>query len=124
MTFARLLSEIVCLRDHFPYINWNWQLTSSNFVHTQNELVKSLINLNFNNVTHKIQTSNKDYAILCVLLPIYIEPTNYHNYSTSQSVSGQQPNISHLKIFLVYCICSNYTTKKKKKLRWVLKKNP
>jgi len=39
------------------------------------------------------------YAILHAAVLIRIKPTSYHKYSPLQLVFGQQPNISHLRIF-------------------------
>jgi len=39
------------------------------------------------------------YAILHVAILIRIRPTRNHKYSPMHLVFGQQPNISHLRIF-------------------------
>ena len=39
------------------------------------------------------------HAILHVASLIRMQPSSYHKYSPLQLVFGQQPNISHLKIF-------------------------
>jgi len=40
-----------------------------------------------------------EYIILHVAVLIRIRPTSYHKYSHLQLVFGQQPHISHLRIF-------------------------
>ena len=47
----------------------------------------------------KVPTSVWGHAILHASTLIRFRPTSYHKISTLQLVMGQEPNISHLRIF-------------------------
>ena len=47
----------------------------------------------------KLPSSAWGHAILHAGTLIRVRPTAYHKYSSLQLVSGQEPNISHLRIF-------------------------
>ena len=73
-------------------------------VHTQNGLAESLIKRLKLNARPLLMKTNLPmtiwgYAILHATVLIRIRPTSYHKYSPLQLVFGQQPNISHLRIF-------------------------
>ncbi|KAK1427731.1 hypothetical protein QVD17_16425 [Tagetes erecta] len=127
-TFAKFLAEIIKLRAHFPdytikrvRLDNAGEFTSHAFndycisvgivvehpvtnVHTQNGLAESLIK-RLQLIARplimrtKLPVSIWGHAILHVGLLIRIKPTANHKYSPIQLVSGQEPNISHLRIF-------------------------
>ena len=73
-------------------------------VHTQNGLAESLIKRLKLIARPLLMKANLPmttwgYAILHAAVLIRIRPTSYHKYSPLQLVFGQQPNISHLRIF-------------------------
>ncbi|KAJ0881424.1 putative RNA-directed DNA polymerase [Helianthus annuus] len=128
MAFARLLAQLIRLRAHFPdYPIKNIRLdnagefTSQTFndycmsiginvehpvphVHTQNGLAESLIK-RLKMVARpmimksKLPASAWGHAILHAATLIRIRPTSYHTSSPLKLVLGQEPNISHLRIF-------------------------
>ncbi|CAN1250021.1 Copia protein [Linum perenne] len=128
MAFARLLAQLIRLRAHFPdhpikriRLDNAGEFTSQTFndfcmsigidvehpvahVHTQNGLAESLIKrlqLIARPLLMKtnLSTSCWGHAILHAASLIRIRPTSYHEISPLQSVVGQEPNISHLRIF-------------------------
>lgn len=128
VAFARLLAEIIKLRAQFPdYIIKRVRLdnagefTSQAFndycmstgiivehpvahVHTQNGLAESLIK-RLQLIARplimrtKLPISVWGHAILHAASLIRIRPSAYHKYSPLQLAFGQEPNISHLRIF-------------------------
>ena len=73
-------------------------------IHTQNGLVESLIKhlkLIARPLLMKVNLpiTTWGYAIMHVVVLIWIKPTSYHEYSPLQLIFNQQPNISHLSIF-------------------------
>jgi transposase InsO family protein len=128
VAFARLLAQIIKLRAQFPdyqirkiRLDNAGEFTSKAFddycmsigidiehpvahVHTQNGLAESLIKrlqliARPLLLKSKLPVSSWGHAILHAASLIRIRPTSYHNFSPSQLVLGQQPNISHLRIF-------------------------
>ena len=73
-------------------------------VHTQNGLAESLIK-RLQLIARpllmkaKLPTSCWGHAVLHAASLIRIRPTSYHEYSPLQMVFGQEPDISHLRIF-------------------------
>jgi transposase InsO family protein len=73
-------------------------------VHTQNGLAESLIK-RIQLIARpllmrcKLPISAWGHAILHAALLIRIKPTNYNNSSPLKLIFGQEPNISHLRIF-------------------------
>ncbi|KAL0544404.1 hypothetical protein IC582_019519 [Cucumis melo] len=128
LAFARLLAQIIKLRAQFPdYTIKNIRLdnagefTSQAFnnycmstgtniehlvahVHTQNGLAESFIK-HLQLIVRpllmrvKLPLSIWGHAILHAASLIRIRPTSYHKYSPTQLAYGQEPNISHLRIF-------------------------
>lgn len=126
--FARLLAQIIRLRAHFPdypiktiRLDNAGEFTSQAFndycmsigisiehpvayVHTQNGLAESLIK-RLQLIARpllmrtKLPISAWGHAILHAAALIRIRPTNYNEVSPLQLVYGQEPNISHLRIF-------------------------
>jgi len=77
---------------------------SVSHVHTQNGLAESLIKyLQWIARPFLMRTkffvSIWGYAILHATAFVRIRPTNYHEFSPLQLAFGQEPNISHLRIF-------------------------
>ena len=73
-------------------------------VHTQNGLVESLIKhlqliARSLIMRTRLPISVWGHAILHVTALIRIRPSAYHKYSPLQLAFGQEPNISHLRIF-------------------------
>ncbi|XP_056694866.1 uncharacterized protein [Spinacia oleracea] len=128
LAFARLLAQLIKLRAHFPdtpiksiRLDNAGEFTSQSFndyfmsiginiehpvahVHTQNGLAESLIKriqliARPLLMKSKLPISAWGHAILHAAALIRIRPTNYHKFSPSQSVFGQEPNISHLRTF-------------------------
>ncbi|KAL0533327.1 hypothetical protein IC582_030143 [Cucumis melo] len=128
LTFARLLAQIIKLRAKFPdYTIKNIRLdnagefTSQAFnnycmstginikhpvahVHTQNGLAESFIKrlqliARPLLMREKLLLSIWGHAIQHAASLIRIRPTSYHKYSLTQLAYGQEPNISHLRIF-------------------------
>ena len=126
--FAKLLAQLIKLRAHFPdypikkiRLDNAGEFTSHAFneycmsigievehpvahVHTQNGLAESLIKRLKLIARPLLMKANLPmttwgYAILHAAVLIRIRPTSYHKYSPLQLVFGQQPNISHLRIF-------------------------
>jgi hypothetical protein len=83
-------------------------------VHTQNGLAESLIK-RLQLIARplimrtKLPVSIWGHAILHAVSLIRIRPSAYHTYSPLQLVFGQEPNISHLKIFGC-AVCPDCTT--------------
>ncbi|KAK9157593.1 hypothetical protein Scep_004167 [Stephania cephalantha] len=128
VTFARLLAQIIRLRAQFPdnpiktirldnagefqsqaFKDYcmSTRITIEHFVphvHTQNGLAKSLIK-RIQLIARplimrtKLPTSVWGHAVLHAASIICYRLTSYHEHSPVQLVIGQQPNISHLKIF-------------------------
>ncbi|GJZ30918.1 disease resistance CC-NBS-LRR class family protein [Tanacetum coccineum] len=128
VAFAKFLAQIIKLRAHFPdYIVKRVRLdnagefTSHAFndycmsvgivvehpvahVHTQNGLAESLIK-RLQLIARplimrtKLHVSMWGHAILHAASLIRIRPSADHKYSPIQLASGQEPNISHLRIF-------------------------
>lgn len=126
--FAKLLAQIIKLRAHFPdypikaiRLDNAGEFTSQAFddycmsiginvehpvahTHTQNGLAENFIKrlqmiarpLIFRS---QLPTSIWGHAILHAASLVRIRPSSIHQYSPLQLVFGQQPNISHLKIF-------------------------
>ena len=128
VAFARLLTQIIKLRAHFPNypiktirLDNAGEFTSQTFnnfcmsiginvehsvahVHTQNGLAESLIKrlqliVRPLLIKTKLPASTWGHAIMHTASLIRIRPTSYHEYSPSQLVLGTQPNISPLRIF-------------------------
>lgn len=128
LEFARLLAQMIKLRAHFPdhsiktiRLDNAGEFTSKTFndyfmsigvsvehpvahVHTQNGLAESLIKrlqliARPLLMRSKIPVSAWGHAILHAVALIRIRPTSYHKYSPLQLVFGEEPNISHLRIF-------------------------
>jgi len=73
-------------------------------VHTQNVLAESFIKrikliARPLLMRSKLPISTWGHAILHAATLIHIRPKSYHNSSPLKLVSGQEPNISHLRIF-------------------------
>ncbi|KAD2805063.1 hypothetical protein E3N88_38440 [Mikania micrantha] len=128
MTFAKFLAQIIQLRAHFPNYTVNWvrlgnagEFTSHAFndycmsigivvehsvahVHTQNGLAESLIK-RLQLIARplimktKLPVSIWGHAILHAGSLIHTRPSANHKYSPIQLASGQESNISHLRIF-------------------------
>ena len=128
VVFARLLAQIIRLRAQFPdypiktiRLDNAGEFTSQAFkdycmsigisvehpvahVHTQNGLAESLIK-RLQLIARpllmrtKVPVNAWGHAILHVAALIRIRPTIYHKYSSMQLALGQEPNISHLRIF-------------------------
>ncbi|KAI3821171.1 hypothetical protein L1987_08729 [Smallanthus sonchifolius] len=128
MAFARLLAQLIRLRAHFPdypikkiRLDNAGEFTSQTFndycmsigitiehpvahVHTQNGLAESLIK-RLQMVARPMIMKSKlpvtawGHAILHAATLIRIRPTSYHTSSPLKLVLGQEPNISHLRIF-------------------------
>nr|GEU69342.1 putative ribonuclease H-like domain-containing protein [Tanacetum cinerariifolium] len=128
VAFAKFLAQIIKLWAHFPdytvkrvRLDNAREFTSHAFndycmsigivvehlvayVHTQNGLAKSLIKPLQLIATPmimktKLPVSMWGHAILHAALFIRMRPSAYHKYSLIQLASGQEPNISHLRIF-------------------------
>ena len=128
LAFARLLAQIIKLRAQFSdytiktiRLDNAGEFTSQTFdnycmsigihiehpvahVHTQNGLAKSFIK-RLQLIARpllmraKLPTSVWGHAILHAASLARIRPVAYHKYSSLQLASGQEPNISHLRIF-------------------------
>ena len=128
MAFAKFLAQIIKLRAHFPdyaikrvRLDNAGEFTSQSFndycmsvgivvehpvahVHTQNGLAESLIK-RLQLIARplimrtKLPVSIWGHAILHAVSLIRIRPSAYHTYSPLQLAFGQEPNISHLRIF-------------------------
>ncbi|MCF7184014.1 hypothetical protein L3H42_10985, partial [Corynebacterium sp. MC-13] len=125
---ARLLAQLIRLRAHFPdypikkiRLDNAGEFTSYTYndycmsigidvehpvahVHTQNDLTESFIK-RLQLIARPILMKTKlpiscwGYAILHAAALVRIRPTSYHTSSPLQMVFGQEPNISHLRIF-------------------------
>jgi len=139
LAFARLLAQLIRIRAYFPdfpltkmCLDNVGEFTSQAFndycmsirisvehpvahVHTQNGLSESLIKC-LQLIARPLQMKSKlpisawGHAILHVASLIRIRPTSNHKFSPSQLVLGEEPNISHLKVFGLCSICSNCST--------------
>ena len=136
VAFARFLAQIIKLRAQFPdYIIKRVRLdnagefTSQAFndyymsigitiehlvahVHTHNGLAESLIKrlqLIARPLIMRLPISVWGHAILHAAALIRIRPSAYHKYSPLQLAFGQEPNISHLRIFGC-AVCTNCST--------------
>ena len=128
MAFAKFLAQIIKLRAHFPdyaikrvRLDNAGEFTSQSFndycmsvgivvehlvahVHTQNGLAESLIK-RLQLIARplimrtKLPVSIWGHAILHAVSLIRIRPSAYHTYSPLLLAFGQEPNISHLRIF-------------------------
>jgi len=128
LAFARLLAQIIKLRAQFSdytiktiRLDNAGEFTSQTFdnycmsigihiehpvahVHTQNGLAESFIK-RLQLIARpllmraKLPTSVWGHAILHVASLARIRPVAYHKYSPLQLAYGQEPNISHLRIF-------------------------
>ncbi|KAD6795987.1 hypothetical protein E3N88_06883 [Mikania micrantha] len=128
VAFAKFLAQIIKLRAHFPdytvkrvRLDNAGEFTSHAFndycmsigivvehpvahVHTQNGLAESLIK-RLQLIARpllmktKLPVSIWGHAILHVRSLIRMRPRANHKYSPIQLASGQEPNISHLRIF-------------------------
>ncbi|KAK2376223.1 putative mitochondrial protein [Trifolium repens] len=126
--FARLLAQLIRIRAHFPdypvkkiRLDNAAEFSSQAFneycmsigidiehpvahVHTQNGLAESLIK-RIQLIARpllmrcKLPISAWGHAILHAASLIRIRPTSYNNSSPLKLVFGQEPNISHLRIF-------------------------
>ncbi len=126
--FAKLLAQIIKLRAQFPdypiktiRLDNAGEFTSQAFdnycmsigidvehpvahTHTQNGLAESLIKRLQLIARPLLMKSNLPisawgHAIIHAASLIRVRPSAYHKYSPLQLVFGQQPNISHLRIF-------------------------
>jgi hypothetical protein len=73
-------------------------------VHTQNDLAESLIKIlqliaRLLLMKCNLPSSAWGHTILHVVALIRLKPTASHKFSSLQSVSGREPNLSHLKKF-------------------------
>jgi len=128
MAFARLLAQLIRLRAQFPdysikaiRLDNAGEFTSQAFndycmsiginvehpvahVHTQNGLAESFIK-RLQLIARPLLMRTKlpihawGHAILHAAALIRIRPTAYHKFSPMQLALGQEPNISHLRIF-------------------------
>ena len=128
LVFARLLAQLIRLRTQFPdnpiktiRLANVGEFTSQAFndyctaigitiehpvahVHTQNGLAESFIK-RIQLIARpllmraKLPISAWGHAILHAAALISIRPISYHEFSPLQLVHGQEPNISHLRIF-------------------------
>jgi len=128
VAFARFLAQIIRLRAQFPdytikrvRLDNAGEFTSQAFndycmsigivvehpvahVHTQNGLAESLIK-RLQLIARplimrtKLPISVWGHAVLHAAALIRIRPSAYHEYSPLQLAFGQEPNISHLRIF-------------------------
>jgi len=128
LAFSRLLAQIIRLRAQFPdhsiktiRLDNAGEFTSQAFndycmsigikvehpvahVHTQNGMAESFIK-RLQLIARpllmktKLPVSCWGHAILHAASLIRIRPTNYHKFSPLQLVLGQEPNLSHLRIF-------------------------
>lgn len=128
MAFPRFLAQIIKLRAQFPdytikkvRLDNAGEFTSQTFndycmstgivvehpvahVHTQNGLAESLIK-RLQLIARPLMMRTKlpisvwGHAILHAEALIRIRPSAYHKYSPLQLAFGQEPNISHLRIF-------------------------
>ena len=128
VAFAKLLAQIIRLRNQFPdytikriRLDNAGEFTSQTFndyctsigidvehpvahVHTQNGLAESLIKrlqliARPLLMRSKLPSSAWGHAIIHASSLIRLRPSAYHKYSPQQLVHGREPNISHLKIF-------------------------
>ena len=128
LAFAKLLAQIIRLKEDFPdnriksiSLDNAAKFSSQLFndycleigirvehfvahVHTQNGLAESLIKCQqliarSLLMKTKLPTSVWGNAILHAATLIRLRPTGYHKVSPLQLVMGQEPNISHLRIF-------------------------
>jgi len=128
LAFARLLAQLIRLRAHFPdypiktiRLDNAAEFSSQAFdnycmsigisvehpvahVHTQNGLAESLIKriqliARPMLMKAKLPVSSWGHAVLHAAALIRFRPTNYHTSSPLQLVFGQEPNVSHLRIF-------------------------
>ena len=136
VAFARLFAQIIRLRAQFPDYNIKkirldnaGEFTSQSFkdycmsigievehsvahTHTQNGLAESFIK-RLQLIARpllmrtNLPTTAWGHAILHAASLVRLRPTSYHKYSPLQLVNGQEPDISHLKILWVCCLCSN-----------------
>ncbi|KAK2436707.1 putative mitochondrial protein [Trifolium repens] len=126
--FARLLAQLIRIRAHFPdypvkkiRLDNAAEFSSQAFndycmsigidiehpvahVHTQNGLAESFIKrikliARPLLMRSKLPISTWGHAILHAATLIRIRPTSYHNSSPLKLVFGQDPNISHIRIF-------------------------
>jgi hypothetical protein len=128
VAFARFLAQIIKLRAHFPdysikkvRLDNAGEFTSQAFndycmsvgivvehsvahVHTQNGLAESLIK-RLQLIARplimrtKLPVSIWGHAILHAASLIRVRPSAYHTYTPLQLAFGQEPNVSHLRIF-------------------------
>ncbi|KAF7137709.1 hypothetical protein RHSIM_Rhsim07G0041900 [Rhododendron simsii] len=128
IAFAKLLAQIIRLRAQFSdypiktiRLDNAGEFTSQTFndycmsigidvehpvahTHTQNGLAESFIK-RLQLIARpllmktKLPVSTWGHAILHAASLIRVRPTAYHKYSPTQLVLGQQPNISHLRVF-------------------------
>ena len=128
LAFARLLAQIIRLKAQFPKnpikairLDNAGEFTFQAFdaycmtngisvehpvayVHTQNGLAESLIK-RLQLIARpllmrtNLPTSVWGHAILHAAALIRLRPTSYHQFSPMQLAFGQQPNVSHLRIF-------------------------
>ena len=128
LAFAKLLAQIIRLREHFPdnqiksiRLDNGAEFSFQSFndyclaigirvehsvahVHTQNGLAESLIKRLQLIATPllmktKLSTSVWGHAILHAATFICLRTTSYHMVCPLQMVMGQEPNVSHLRIF-------------------------
>ncbi|KAL0329128.1 UNVERIFIED_CONTAM: Copia protein, partial [Sesamum radiatum] len=128
LAFARLLAQLIRLQAHFPdysikkiRLDNAGEFTSQTFndycmsigidvehpvayVHTQNGLAESFIK-SLQLIARPLLMRSKlfiscwGHAILHAAALIRMRPTSYHKFSPLQLVFGQEPNISHLRVF-------------------------
>ena len=128
MAFARLLVQIIRLKTQFPddaikiiYLDNAGEFTSQAFndyclstgitvehpiahVHAQNDLAELLIKRLQLIARPLLMRTNLPvsiwgHAILHTAALVRIRPTSFHDISPLQLFIGQEPNISHLRIF-------------------------
>ncbi|KAK1431618.1 hypothetical protein QVD17_08102 [Tagetes erecta] len=128
MAFARLLAQLIRLRAHFPdypikkiRLDNAGEFTSQTFndycmsigisvehpvphLHTRNGLAESLIK-RLQMIARPMIMKSKlpvyawGHAVLHAAILIRIRPTSYHTSSPLKLIFGQEPDISHLRIF-------------------------
>ena len=149
VAFARFLTQIIRLRAQFPdytikkvRLDNTGEFMSQAFndyymsigiavdhlvahIHTQNGLAESLIK-HLQLIVRplimriKLTISVLGHGVLHAAVLIRIRPSAHHEYSPLQLVFGQEPNISHLRIFG----CAVYVPiAPPQRIKWVLKED-
>lgn len=96
------------------------------YVHTQNGFAESLfkcLHLIARPLLMKtrLPSSGWGHGILHIAILVRLRPSNYDKFSPLQLILGQEPNISHLRIFFMcyICACSSTTSHKNGSLKKV-----